>query len=329
MRRNTEKLSYSRLVSRTDFYKQKALELEQSAVFAEERIRELEQALEQLHKEKEERRQSDEKWNELQEEFAQLKRAYEVKKQASEKADQLTRQLEEKEEQIKQLKKRIDQLEERQESEDHEQRIAQFENLLADAQKELNEKENLLHQYKTRAEHLEKRLFKSSRTANVPPQNRKQPSSMAKKVIGYFDYGIVVKDEKEAMIRGHFHLANTGEASLGTPLVCFRFYPADMAGLKGKVLSIEQADRQSAATAASSPWVFWEDEWTKEAKERGEIWIRPYADLSLKPGETIALNDFQIPIKNHFDEKIVIEAFIYFPEENFKEQAVNQILITM
>ncbi|HEX6923053.1 MAG TPA: hypothetical protein VF149_04450 [Bacillales bacterium] len=322
MKGQRQKLSYARLVSRTDFYKKKALELEQKVVFGDEKIKALEEELEQLNGE-----EQPGELEELQRQFEQLKEDYEnlEAKGSAEEIERLSGELQEKTEIIDSLKDDDG----KEESKADEGRVEQFEKLLAEVQTELNQKEQQLDTYKGRVKSLEKRL---SSKQSVPGQrvfsDENNVEKAGKKVIAYFDYSLVLSQQRESIIRGNFHVENVGSESLGTPFVCFRFYPLDASTLKGKIISIEQAERNGDHGSGQPQWVYLDDDWGEKAKERGEIWVRPYDEIRLKPHEKTSLADFQIPVKKHFDENVIVEGFVYFQDDRHRTKAVNQILIT-
>lgn len=121
-------------------------------------------------------------------------------------------------------------------------------------------------------------------------------------------------------------MTNNGLEQLDNPLICFRFQPIDYTNLKGKISSIEQSnipeDKQE-----SLQWVYIESEWALEARERGEVWVAPMHDLSIPPNRTVSLTDFQIPIKKQFEDSIIIEAFVYFKDQEYRSRAMNQIAL--
>lgn len=322
MQQQRERLSYGRLVSRASFYRDKSLDLEKRVVFAEEQIQTLEEQILQLEAENVTSK-------EREKHFEQLKKDYEAlqgKAATTEESESLTDQLAEKGKKIDTLNETIAELNRRSEGGgEGGEKIAQFERLLAEVQTELNEKEQQLDVYQARIKSLEKRLS----SQNYTPANRVIPpteglSIAGKKVIAFFDYSLII-GEKETIIRGNLHVENIGRESLGTPFVCFRFYPIDASTLKGKIISIEQAER---GVSSSPGWVYMEDEWGQTAKDRGEIWIRPFQQARVNVGDHVTVEDFQIPVKKQYHEKVIVEGFVYFQNDEYKQKAANQILIT-
>ncbi|HET7657109.1 MAG TPA: hypothetical protein VFK37_02375 [Bacillales bacterium] len=324
MKKQSEKLSYERLVTRTDFYKRKALELEKQVVFAKENTQTLEQQLQQLIRENGELKKESEnklaglrEMEQLEEEHRQVKEEWEKEKEATEnELEMMKAKLTEKDKELNKLK-----------SDGNEKKINDFEKLLSDVQVELNEKEALIDSYQKRIKSLEQRVLMSR---NIPVNKvfakKEETEQVERKVVAYFDYSIAIDEKKEAVIRGNFHIENVGSRSLGTPFVCFRFYPVDASALKGRILSLDKLSHHEGTKKPD--WVFMDGEWGSSAKERGEIWVRPNEEWTLSPDESLTLTDFQIPVKKHYDENVIVEGFVYFQRDEYKQKAANQILIS-
>lgn len=309
-----QKLSYTRLMSRKNFYRDKSLDLEQKVLFADEQMTALEEKLKQIEGLYEEKSKE---YDELEASFADLESRYEQLKTAYGQSDEDPEPVAQSEESDA----------EPGHTQQYEERIAQFEKLLSEVQEELNEKDRQLEAYKSRVKSLEKRSS-AQRTQVQPFQNTAETVRVGQKVLAYFDYSLVLYEQNEAIIRGNFHIENVGEQPLRNPYLCFRFYPLDASTLKGKIISIEQAEQKGDQPSSRPQWVYMDDQWAEEAKERGEIWVRPFEDVGLNPNETVTLPDFQIPVKKHVDENVMIEGFVFFQNEQYKAKASNQILIT-
>lgn len=332
MQEQKERISYGRLVTRASFYRDKALNLEKKVVFAEEQVQSLQDQVRELNEDHTSSQERQKHFEQLKKDFEQLKERHQQLQdgqESREEEDSLSQQLDEKNQQIETLNQTISELqngEVTQGGADESERIKQFETLLAEVQTDLNEKEQQLETYQARIRSLEKRLASQNYTPTRQVATQPERGSKAgKRALAFFDYSIILGEQKETIIRGNFHLENVGREALSTPFVCFRFYPIDASSLKGKIISIDQAERNDDSTLQ---WVYMDDEWGENAKERGEVWVRPYQNGNLNPGEKLTLEDFQIPIKKHFEEKIIVEGFVYFQQSEYKEKAANQILIT-
>ncbi|MGM7700962.1 hypothetical protein ACSVDE_04495 [Pseudalkalibacillus sp. Hm43] len=287
-----KEISYDRLVSRTKYYQEKSLQLEKSLLFAEEKIEQLEQ---------------------------ELKTALEN--------DDLQKELEEKVRELENYRIEVQQLNEKLSQSNLSamtKKIQSFEELLGTIEQEMNEKEKQVESYKNKIRSLERRMKVQN---NAPEEiSSEQVEKENLQLTAYFNHSLICKNESSYVIHGSLHMTNYGLEQLDNPLICFRFQPIDYTNLKGKISSLEQSnlpeDKQD-----SLQWVYIENEWAKEARERGEIWVAPMHDLFIPPNHTVSLTDFQIPIKKQFEDSIVVEAFIYFKEQEYRARAMNQIAL--
>jgi ElaB/YqjD/DUF883 family membrane-anchored ribosome-binding protein len=290
-----DKLSYERLISRVDYYKEKALDLEKKLVFAEETI---------------ERLENESNYN-----------------------DSLLI-IEEKDRELANLQNKIDELSKKvSRLQDHEmeKRMHGYEELLKSIQEELNDKDQQIDLYQQRIKSMEKRINLNRTPEPVledPPKDIGTTVKSKKEefsCMSYFDYSVILTKDKKGFVRGTFYLENTGTQTLDNPYICFRFQPAESAALKGKIISLIASPTQDEME--QSTWMFMDNEWAEQAKDRGEIWVCPLRETKLNSGERLSLDDFQIPIKSKIDENITLEAFVYFHKQNFRAKAVNHIAI--
>jgi hypothetical protein len=290
-----DKLSYERLISRVDYYKEKALDLEKKLVFAEETI---------------ERLENESNYN-----------------------DSLLI-IEEKDRELANLQNKIDELSKKvNRLQDHEmeKRMHGYEELLKSIQEELNDKDQQIDLYQQRIKSMEKRINLNRTPEPVledPPEDIGTTVKSKKdefSCMSYFDYSVILTKDKKGFVRGTFYLENTGTQTLENPYICFRFQPAESAALKGKIISLIASPTQDEME--QSTWMFMDNEWAEQAKDRGEIWVCPLRETKLNSGERLTLDDFQIPIKSKIDENITLEAFVYFHKQNFRAKAVNHIAI--
>lgn len=290
-----DKLSYERLVSRVDYYKDKALDLEKKLVFAEETIERLE--------------------NETNN-------------------DRSLKIIEENEKELQGLRKQVEELTrklKRLEEHEMEKRMQSYEELLKSIQDEMNDKDQQIDLYQQRIKSMEKRIninrtsepvFEEldSDNSKSEPQKKEGLNSAC-----YFDYSVIFTKDKKGFIRGSFFIENTGTETLENPYICFRFQPAEACSLKGKIISLIASPSQEEMT--QSIWMYMDNEWAEKAKERGEMWICPLRETTFKSGDKLSLDDFQIPFKSGIDENITVEAFVYFHKQNYRTKAVNHIAI--
>ncbi|PWA12708.1 hypothetical protein DCC39_04540 [Pueribacillus theae] len=307
-------LSHPRLVLRTMYYQDMTLKLEKEVAFKDYEISKLKKQLKKLQAENNGR--SDERNH-------------------KEKMEQYNQQLQKLEEENKQLKEKLESMKDIQTSNPElEKKIEGFEELLSEIQIELTQKEKEVDYYKSRVKNLEKRA------PHLPvPQsdhNKLTLDTSSEKgykddlaIITYFDYSIVWQSENRLIIRGDFHIKNIGNQTLKNPVLCFRFSPPEFSNMKGKIISVDQAaaNKQISQHNATN-WMFLESEWAEDAKERGEIWIVPINDFMLNEGETVSLNEFQIPVQTEFKDTLIVEGFVYFSDIPLKVKSSNNIIIS-
>ncbi|MFP3471209.1 hypothetical protein R0J90_14305, partial [Micrococcus sp. SIMBA_144] len=97
--------------------------------------------------------------------------------------------------------------------------------------------------------------------------------------------------------------------------------------LKGRIYSIEHAETKSLDSSDRIQWVFPDHDWLEKAKEKGEIWVSPLHPVTIKAGDKISIESFQIPIKSEFKEPVIIEGFVYFQKENYRIKVSNHIAL--
>jgi hypothetical protein len=289
-----DKLSYERLISRVDYYKDKALDLEKKLVFAEETIERLE--------------------NETNN-------------------DRSLKIIEENEKELQELRKKVEELTrklKRLEEHEMEKRMQGYEDLLKSIQDEMNDKDQQIDLYQQRIKSMEKRININRTSEPIFEELDTENNSEPQKKEGfnstcYFDYSVIFTKDKKGFIRGSFFIENTGTETLENPYICFRFQPAEACALKGKIISLIASPSQEEMT--QSIWMYMDNEWAEKAKERGEMWICPLRETKFKSGDKLSLDDFQIPFKSGIDENITVEAFVYFHKQNYRTKAVNHIAI--
>ncbi|MBN8207268.1 hypothetical protein JI666_00745 [Bacillus sp. NTK071] len=301
-----EKLSYSRLITRTKYFQEKSLELEKELIFANDQISSLEKQIETS-------KENDDIIIHLKEELSMLKK--ELEKQTGEHA-LLQAELEAKQETVFQKN-----------GSESQAKIKGYEDLLAAMQIEINDKDKRLQHYQGRIKNLEKRAqYQENHPINEDEEQNETVDDLY--AISYFNTSLILDKKHSVIIRGDLHIENCGKKNLRNPLVCFRFRPTETAVLKGKIYPIEQAETRSLDYKEGVQWVFPDHDWLEKAKDKGEIWISPLHPVTLVPGEQIGIKSFQIPIRSEFKEPVIVEGFVYFQKENYRIKVSNQIVIS-
>ncbi|GGE51401.1 hypothetical protein GCM10011391_32730 [Pullulanibacillus camelliae] len=321
MEERKQGLSVARIIDREKYYKNKALELEKELIFTKDHVTSLEQQIAVFTEQQEQQDEREEAINQLKQKYDDLEQRYEKDIQAHQ---QLEQELQSEIDRLNKQHKRSYEYE----LSDYNQKIQSYEKLLAEVQNDLNEKEKEIDIYKRRLSVMDKRLKSQGETRlNEEPvlEADSQTEHEAQRVLSFMDYALIVH-EKRCMIRGELIIENVGQKGLGVPYICFRFTPGDAATIKGKIMSWESPESESI-DQEKWQWAFLDTEWAEEAKERGEIWIYPTQAIKLNAGNNLIISDLQIPIETKYYQQIGVEVFVYFPEENYRSKAVNQILI--
>ncbi|MDN4073651.1 hypothetical protein [Fictibacillus terranigra] len=295
MHSQKERLSYDRLIARAQFYQEKSLELEKKLVFAEEKIEKLEKDAADSSRETELQALEAERTR-LKEEAAALKMELEQARRV-----------------------------------DYDQRVADYEELLSSVQKEMNEKEIKLDLSQQKIKALEKKLSLLGRPDPFmkKAEDEEEESIFVKRdyeCLCLFDYSVIMNDNQSGLIKGSFIIENTGLISLLNPSVCLRFNPVEANVIKGKIYSSENHE-VSNDNLANFQWMFVDNDWSQEAKERGEVWICPLREMSIEPGEKAVIQDYQIPFKKEVIGNLTVEAFVFFNKQQYKVKAANHIAI--
>ena len=311
-------ISVARLIDRERFYKEKALRLEKNFIFANERISALEEEVRTLTQAYEAR---EKEYHDVRAQFDQIKALYETLKEDYAKETANNQQLTE---ELLQYKNRFGTDADRNALDE---KVKGFERLLNDMQREINEKDRELNHYRKRVTILEKRLKLHAATSlNEPPSVEAETMRRSDvEAIAYMDYALIDR-EPRAMVRGNLTIENKGSKALSTPYICFRFNPGDAAILKGRIKTWETVETE-INDRDHWEWVYLDNDWAKEAKERGELWIAPTAPFAILPGERVELNDWQIPIERRFYEHLTVEVFVFFEKNDYRIKGVNKIAL--
>ncbi|MCA0990019.1 hypothetical protein [Pseudalkalibacillus hwajinpoensis] len=298
-----EKLSYSRLISRTKYFQEKSLELEKELIFANDQLATLEKQLEST-------KDHESTIAHLKEELTKLEGTLETQTQ-----------------ELIEMKNEVDVTKKANSRTEDTTKIKGYEDLLAEMQIEINEKDKRLQHYQGKIKNLEKKaqFLPTEKVAEVEAKPTEIADHFA---VSYFNTSIIILDKQSVMIRGDLQIENCGVAKLTNPLVCFRFSPSEMATLKGRIYPIEVAETKSLDSSDRVHWVFPDHDGLDKAKEKGEIWVSPLHPVTLHPGDKIAIESFQIPIKSEFKEPVIIEGFVYFQSNNYRIKVSNQIALS-
>ena len=312
---NNETVSVARLMSRKKYYQEKALTLEKEMIFAQEQLTTVEEKLVKMQKDTESYKKKYETANnQLQELTKDYKRMAEEYGNLREQADVQLNKVETGEQK-------------QQKSVANENQVRSYERLLNEVQQSLNEREEELFIYKRRLKMLEKRLNAQGQglLKERPSLSKKEINDDELRAIAYADFAYIIKTAKSCQIRGSIYIENIGGKALGQPYVCFRFNPGDLAEVRGRILKTENL--QESKNENQEQWQFLDNDWSEEARDRGEIWVHPVQPINLGVQEKLTLRDFQIPLQNIYHDYVTIELFVYFQETAYRIKSLNQMLI--
>ncbi len=302
-------LSYSRLMLRTTYYRDRTLNLEKKIGIANEKVKDLKKKLTKIEIENND-------LNHQVEEFQEMMDLKHLDKLQNENKLLLTR--------LEQLA-----IEQQKTQPNIEQKINEYEELLSSIQTDITLKEQQLDYYKSRVKTLENNssMYKPPIDRQITEQSTEQENNTAT-IFAYFDYALISKSAHKLIIRGDFHIKNLGNDSFMNPTICVRFSLPELANLKGKILTSEQVTINKQSQTNVSDWMFLQTDWANEAKERGEIWLAPIEQRTLQQGQTLSLTEFQIPINAQFNDTLIVEGFVYLSDPATKIKSSNNIIIS-
>lgn len=324
-----QSVTFSKLIDRERFYKEKALKMERNYLFAKEQIIAMEARIRDLNEHKKEqvrqnRAQSDdnllvelrEKIDTLNKDLDETKRTHEIRE-----AELL--------EEIEAFKGSSPGLTSGSTPSNYKEKIEGYERLLNEIQDTINQKDRELLILRKRIDTLEKKLkhrdFNSQLETSTFFKQEDVTHTTEQKAISYIDHAVILNKES-CILRGDCVIENNGDVALDTPIICFRISPIDAVKVKGKIQSLESGG-DALFGEEDWQWSFIESDWSIEAKERGEIWMAPTQPVTLHPNEEIRLSDVQFLIDQTFCKQLTIECFIYFERTQVRIKSVNSIVI--
>ncbi|WP_100330282.1 hypothetical protein [Bacillus xiapuensis] len=149
----------------------------------------------------------------------------------------------------------------------------------------------------------------------------------------FFDYTVFpFEDDKTVLTVGHLHIKNIGNTDLYNPIICIKVDPPDKVKFRGQILPPDLTEGMGLQTTdgEAKGWRYLEDDWFKQAKERGEYWITPIEPTRISPGDSQILRNFQLEMKKTEEaEQIIVQGFVLFREQHVQFQSNNQIVFSL
>lgn len=147
------------------------------------------------------------------------------------------------------------------------------------------------------------------------------------------DYSILypVQGLDSIEIFGSLLMRNSGNVHLEDPMICFRMEPPEGASISGKILPPQLAQTMGVYSPGDEleGWVFADNEktaWFKEAKQRGEYWVRPLHTVRLSPGESLTLDGIQLTLHKPDERKQWnMKAIVYFNKQQYHFASRNMM----
>ncbi|WP_147675198.1 hypothetical protein [Numidum massiliense] len=148
----------------------------------------------------------------------------------------------------------------------------------------------------------------------------------------FFDYNVFVTDasENEYLILGNLYIKNSGTIDLHDPVICLLVSPPDNAQLGGQILPPNIVATTGVHDGDGvTGWQFLDEDWFKQAKTRGEYWLKPTRATQIPPQQSEAVRNFQFAISKPAEGgAVTIRGMVYFREQQLKFPAHNAVAIT-
>jgi hypothetical protein len=148
-----------------------------------------------------------------------------------------------------------------------------------------------------------------------------------------FDYRLIINKNniKKMKILANLNIKNTSNEPLKNPIICLRVTPPGSLMVFGQLLPPKMAETLGVMNEAGvRGWKFKNDDWIKQLEETGEIWISPIRKLTIESDQTESISNLQMDIQDFEEfENILIEAFVYFNQNQLKVAADNAISLSL
>lgn len=157
------------------------------------------------------------------------------------------------------------------------------------------------------------------------------PSSRRADVV--FNYRVFIPrtEGDPFLIFGDLHITNTGSEELFNPVICLHTSPANIQ-VGGQMIpsSLTAAmEVQGPDGSGTGGWQFIEEGGFKDAKKRGEHWIRSIRSLRIPPGKTETLSRCQIIVPRlERGQTATIQAVVYFNRSDWQVPSRNKIILS-
>lgn len=161
-----------------------------------------------------------------------------------------------------------------------------------------------------------------------PVQQMHLNKEVVKGVDVFFNYHVLITEkENQMLVSSDLIMRNTGTIALTNPKICIYIDPATTVNFRGQIIPPEMVEGLGVqGREQTKGWKYVHEDWFEKGVEDGEYWIAPIQTISIPPGETIALSNFQCVIKIPKDRtEVTIDATVEFEEQTFNARSLNQM----
>ncbi|PGZ99796.1 hypothetical protein COE51_08350 [Bacillus pseudomycoides] len=148
----------------------------------------------------------------------------------------------------------------------------------------------------------------------------------------FFDYRLLIdkSDNKKIKVLGNLHIKNIGTEVLRNPVICLRSTPEESIKITGQILPPNIVKTFGVmSNEGTKGWKYMNEDWFEQTM-KGENWICPIQQVNIYPQQIESLSNLQINISNlEEQESILVEAFVFFQEQELEFAANNRISISL
>jgi hypothetical protein len=159
-----------------------------------------------------------------------------------------------------------------------------------------------------------------------------KPSKIIRDAEVFFDYRLLIdkSDNKKIKVLGNLHIKNIGTEVLRNPVVCLRTTPEESVKITGQILPPNVVKTLGVmSNEGTKGWKYMNEDWFEQTI-KGENWICPIQEVTIYPQQIESLSNLQINIPNlEEQESILVEAFVFFQEQELEFAANNRISISL
>ncbi|WP_210367329.1 hypothetical protein [Bacillus sp. REN3] len=175
---------------------------------------------------------------------------------------------------------------------------------------------------------VENKQADDEKVNNAPNVSYENHSPEKMEADAYFDSHLMIDKKEKVTVMADLTIKNTGSAVLSDPAICLRVTPPANIRLSGQILPPEFVQVMGVfSDEGAKGWKYMNEDWMQEMDEKGEVWIAPIGRLAIVPGQSESLSNLQMTILDG-EENVLIEAFIFFQDQELRVAANNRISLS-